>query len=206
MLKIVNSYLYLQIFPRNLLVCENSQLYNQRKFSICSSLICFKMEKKKLTILFAPLNGWGATYASTGLGQELLSRGHRVVWALEESFKGKLSPLGFEEEIYYPTSQDMESWPLFTERTGKSLSEGPLEVVRKFVAPAFELMFSYDKEWDQQYRHIIERVKPNVIIIDRMVNSPALTNSGIPWVWFNSNAPHNAFNDERLPPAYSGNI
>ena len=162
------------------------------------------MEKKRLTILFTPGNGWGSMNACTGLGQELLNRGHRVVWALEESFKGKLSPLGFEEEIYYTTSEDKEPWPLFMERHEKCISEGPLEVATKFVAPAYEKMFIQDKEWDEQHRLIIEKVKPNVIIIDKMVKSPALSNSGIPWVWFNSSAPLNTFNDERLPPAFSG--
>ena len=162
------------------------------------------MKRKRITILFTPLNGWGATNACTGLGQELLSRGHRVVWALEKSFKDKLTPFGFEEEYYGSSSEEKNSWALFTKRIGKYLSEGPLEVSTKFVAPAYEKMFVQDKEWDQQYRHIIEKVKPNVIIIDRFVSSPALTNSGIPWVWFNSNAPQDGFMDERLPPAYSG--
>ncbi len=48
------------------------------------------MSEKSLTILFAPLDGWGHINACIGLAEVLLNRGHRVVFAIDISFKGKL--------------------------------------------------------------------------------------------------------------------
>src|SRR5690606_40806539 len=52
-----------------------------------------------LTILFMPESAYGPTNNCIGIGNELLRRGHRVVFAAEASWKGKLTALGFEEDL-----------------------------------------------------------------------------------------------------------
>ena len=54
--------------------------------------------KKPLTILFASVNV--IEHTCTGAASELVLRGHRVIFVLETSLKGKLSSFGFEEYIY----------------------------------------------------------------------------------------------------------
>ena len=54
---------------------------------------------EQLTVLFLPESAYGPTNQCIGLGDLLLKRGHRVVFASEASWAGKLAPLGFEERL-----------------------------------------------------------------------------------------------------------
>ena len=54
---------------------------------------------ESLTVLFLPESAYGPTNQCIGLGDLLLRRGHRVVFASESSWAGRLAPLGFEERL-----------------------------------------------------------------------------------------------------------
>src|ERR1039457_6099133 len=56
------------------------------------------MTRSPLTILFMPESAYGPTNNCIGIGNVLRQRGHRVVFAAEASWKGRLEPLGFEED------------------------------------------------------------------------------------------------------------
>lgn len=163
------------------------------------------MPAKTLTVLFTPLDGWGHINACHGLAQELQTRGHRIVFAVDRAFKGKLTPFGFEEELHGIISEDGgEYWPQFMEKYCHVLKEEPLAIAEKFFLAAATKMFADNKDRDVQYQDIIDRVKPDVIITDNYICSPTLTNSGIPWIWLFSAAPHLGLNDTRIPPTWSG--
>lgn len=51
------------------------------------------------TILFSPMDSHGHVNSCIGVGQVLLARGHRVVFAIDAAWKGKLAKYGFEEEL-----------------------------------------------------------------------------------------------------------
>ena len=51
------------------------------------------------TILFWPESAYGPTNNCIGIGNVLKNRGHNVVFAAESSWGGRLSPLGFQEEL-----------------------------------------------------------------------------------------------------------
>ena len=57
------------------------------------------MTTRPLTILFMPESAFGPTNQCIGVGNVLRARGHRVVFAAEASWKGKLSALGLEEDL-----------------------------------------------------------------------------------------------------------
>ena len=57
------------------------------------------MTDRPLTILFMPESAYGPTNQCIGIGRVLLDRGHRVVFAAEASWQGKLAALGFEEDL-----------------------------------------------------------------------------------------------------------
>ena len=57
------------------------------------------MSDRPLTVLFLPESAYGPTGNCIGIGDVLLQRGHRVVFAAEASWKGKLEPLGFVEDL-----------------------------------------------------------------------------------------------------------
>src|SRR5258705_6752604 len=54
---------------------------------------------RPLTILFMPESAYGPTNNCIGIGDVLRRRGHRVVFAAEASWQGKLEPLGFTEDL-----------------------------------------------------------------------------------------------------------
>src|SRR4029450_13778893 len=57
------------------------------------------MADERRTIVFMPESAYGPTNNCIGIGKVLERRGHRVVFAAEASWKGKLEPLGFEEDL-----------------------------------------------------------------------------------------------------------
>jgi UDP:flavonoid glycosyltransferase YjiC (YdhE family) len=57
------------------------------------------MADSPLTIVFMPESAYGPTNNCIGIGKILERRGHRVVFAAEASWKGRLEPLGFEEDL-----------------------------------------------------------------------------------------------------------
>jgi len=160
------------------------------------------------TILFTPLDGHGHTNACHVLAEVLRDRGHRVVFAIDIAFEGKLSPFGFEEEIHSLPQDGLQSndefWPEFAAKHTPYLKLSPIEVTEKFVSVGFGKMLEHLRDKDSQYEQIIARVKPDVIVIDSYICSPTLTNSNIPFVRLCSAAPLLQLNSNKTPPAWSG--
>jgi len=81
------------------------------------------MTSRPLTVLFMPESAYGPTNNCIGIGDVLRQRGHRVVFAAEASWKGKLEPLGFEEDLVDlapPASGDQDAgqfWKDFVAQT-----------------------------------------------------------------------------------------
>ena len=53
----------------------------------------------KKVILFTPMDGHGHVNSCVGVAQVLLAKGHRIVFAVDAAWKGKLVKYGFEEEL-----------------------------------------------------------------------------------------------------------
>ena len=158
-------------------------------------------------MLFAPLDGWGHVNACHGLAELVRDRGHRVVFAVDVAFEGQLQRYGFEEELHEwvrDVKPDVNHKSDFIHKNAEFFKLSPLEVNKNICVKAFQLMYEGLRARDSQYKQIIDRVKPDIIVIDSYVGSPTLTNSGIPWVWLYSAAPLMAWNSEKLPPAWSG--
>src|SRR5262245_66359003 len=82
------------------------------------------MPSRPLTILFMPESAYGPTNNCIGISDVLRKRGHRVVFAAEASWKGKLEPLGFEEDLVdlaAPAEGDQDAgqfWKEFVAQAG----------------------------------------------------------------------------------------
>ena len=89
------------------------------------------MPSRPLTILFMPESAYGPTNNCIGIGDVLRKRGHRVVFAAEASWKGKLEPLGFEEDLVdlaSPAEGDQDAgqfWKDFVARRRRSSASRP---------------------------------------------------------------------------------
>lgn len=159
---------------------------------------------RSITILFAPTNGNENITECQVLAEELRERGHRIVFAVDIAFKGLLIPHGFEEEI--------QEWPKVIDYSNNNISglnssnSSPVEKIKNYYLSDVVKKFEITKQREDYYEKLIERLKPDIIIVESMVCSPALTNSGIPWVWLNFGGPNLYLNDERIPPAWSGRL
>ncbi|MFD1505729.1 glycosyltransferase [Georgenia yuyongxinii] len=145
---------------------------------------------KKLTVLFLPESAYGPTNQCIGLGDLLLKRGHRVVFASESSWAGRLSPLGFEEHLVDLAEPDPDAgdedagqfWTDFIAETAPEFRKSTTEQLETFVRPTYQALIDGAKYAEPALRKIIAETRPDVLVEDNVVVFPALTTSGAPFV------------------------
>ncbi|MEW9532308.1 glycosyltransferase [Microbispora sp. NPDC049125] len=146
------------------------------------------MPDKPLTILFMPESAYGPTNNCVGIGDVLRRRGHRVVFAAEASWKGKLEALGFEEELVDlapPAEEEQDPgqfWKDFIRDTAPEYRKSTLEQLETVTKPIWEALIDGARHCEPQLRSIIERVGPDVIVEDNVIAFPALVTAGVPFV------------------------
>jgi MGT family glycosyltransferase len=145
---------------------------------------------EQLTVLFLPESAYGPTNQCIGLGHKLLQRGHRVVFAAESSWKGKLEALGFVEDLVDlappPADGDDQDagqfWKDFIRETAPEFRKPTIEQLETFVKPTWRALIDGAMYCEPQLKAIVERVKPDVVVEDNVLCFPALMTSGAPFV------------------------
>ncbi|WP_436534125.1 glycosyltransferase [Actinoplanes sp. HUAS TT8] len=146
------------------------------------------MPERALTILFMPESAYGPTNNCIGIGDILRQRGHRVVFAAEASWKGKLTALGFEEDLVDlapPAEGDQDAgqfWKDFIRDTAPEFRKPTIDQLETWVKPVWEELITGAKYCQPQLLEIIARVRPDVIVEDNVVAFPALNTAGVPFV------------------------
>ena len=167
---------------------------------------------RALTVLFMPESAYGPTNNCIGIGDVLRRRGHRVVFAAEASWHGRIAPLGFEEDLVDlappPTgdaaAQDAgQFWKDFIRDTAPEFRKPTIEQLDTFIRPVFEELISGSKFCEPQLARIIGRVRPDVIVEDNVVGFPALLTAGVPFVRIVSCNPLE-IKGPGVPPPFSG--
>ncbi len=159
--------------------------------------------------MFFPESAYGPTNNCVGIGDVLRRRGHRVVFIVEESFKGALEAKGFEERLMRlsPPSEAEEDpgqfWKDFIRDTAPVFRKPTIEQLEGFIAPTFKALIDGAKHVDERLVEIIDQVRPDVVVEDNVVSFPALMASGRPWVRIVSCNPAE-LRDPQVPPAFSG--
>ncbi|MFE6099625.1 glycosyltransferase [Streptomyces laurentii] len=167
------------------------------------------MTERRLTVLFAPESAYGPTNNCVGIGDVLRRRGHRVVFAAEASWKGKLTALGFEEDLVGlapPPEGEQEAgqfWKDFIRDTAPEFRKPTIEQLETWVKPVWEELVAGVRYCEPHLRRIIERVRPDVIVEDNVVCFPALLTAGAPFVRIMSCNPLELRTDD-VPPVFSG--
>jgi MGT family glycosyltransferase len=165
----------------------------------------------RLTIVFMPESAYGPTNNCIGIGKVLERRGHRVVFAAESSWKGKLEPLGFEEDLVdlAPPPEDAaeqdagQFWTDFITETAPEFRRPTIEQLGTFIEPVFRSLIDGARYCEPQLQRILERARPDVIVEDNVSVFPALITHGAPWVRIMSCNPLE-MKDEAIPPTFSG--
>jgi MGT family glycosyltransferase len=171
------------------------------------------MSDRPLTILFMPESAYGPTNQCVGIGNVLLERGHRVVFAAEASWSGKLAPLGFEEDLVdlAPPEEPVEGeepdagkfWKDFIRETAPEFRKPTVAQLATFMQPTWQALIDGAVYCEPQLKQIIERVRPDVIVEDNVVSFPALLTSDAPFVRIVSCNPLEMKGPD-VAPAYSG--
>jgi MGT family glycosyltransferase len=170
------------------------------------------MAERPLTILFMPESAYGPTNNCIGIGDVLRRRGHRVVFAAEASWQGRLEPLGFAEDLVdlappTPAGADGQDagqfWKDFIRDTAPQFRKPAIEQLAGFIRPVWEELISGARYCQQRLTEIIERTQPDVIVEDNVVAFPALLTAGVPFVRIVSCNPLE-LRDPAIPPPFSG--
>ncbi|MEV4573153.1 glycosyltransferase [Nonomuraea jabiensis] len=159
-----------------------------------------------------PESAYGPTNNSIGIGDILRRRGHRVVFAAEASWKGKLEALGFEEDLVdlAPPPEDTEEeqdpgqfWKDFIRETAPEYRKSTLEQLDTVTKPIWDSLIDGVKYCEPQLKAIIERVNPDVIVEDNVITFPALLTAGKKFVRIVSCNPLEV-RGENIAPVFSG--
>ncbi|SJZ75842.1 glycosyltransferase, MGT family [Marinactinospora thermotolerans DSM 45154] len=169
------------------------------------------MADRKLTVLFMPESAYGPTNNCIGIGDVLRQRGHRVVFAAESSWKGRLAPLGFEEELVdlTPPPEDAagqdpgQFWKDYIAEISPEFRKPTIQQLETVVRPIYEELIEGVKYAEPQLKEIIARVRPDVIVEDNVVLFPALATAGVPFVRMLSCNPLEVPGPD-VPPPFSG--
>jgi MGT family glycosyltransferase len=161
------------------------------------------------TIAFFPEGAYGPTNNCVGIGDVLRRRGHRVVFIVEESFKGALEQQGFEERLMRlaapPETEEApgQFWKDFIRDTAPVFRRPTIEQLEAFIAPTFQALCDGARYVDERLTEILDELQPDVVVEDNVVAFPALPASGRPWVRIVSCNPAE-IKDPEVPPAFSG--
>ncbi len=167
------------------------------------------MADERLTIVFMPESAYGPTNNCIGIGKVLEQRGHRVVFAAEASWKGRLEPLGFEEnlvDLAPPPEGDQDAgqfWTDFITETAPEFRKPTIEQLDTFIKPVWESLIDGARYCQPQLERILGESEPDVIVEDNVNAFPALLTHGAPWVRIMSCNPLE-MKDPALPPTFSG--
>ena len=169
------------------------------------------MSEQPLTILFMPESAYGPTNNCIGIGDVLRRRGHRVVFAAEASWNGRLEPLGFEEDLVDlaapeagAASQDAgQFWKDFIRDTAPEFRKPTIEQLGTWIRPVWEELVNGARYCQRELAGIVARARPDVIVEDNVVGFPALVTAGVPFVRIVSCNPLE-IKDPGIAPAFSG--
>ncbi|MFD7811558.1 glycosyltransferase [Streptomyces sp. NPDC059785] len=167
------------------------------------------MPDRRLTVLFVPESAYGPTNNCVGIGDVLRRRGHRVVFAAEASWKGRLAALGFEEDLIDlapPPEGEQDAgqfWKDFIRDTAPEFRKPTVEQLETWIKPVWEELISGVEYCEPRLRQITEGVRPDVIVEDNVICFPALLTAGRPFVRIMSCNPLERRTDD-VPPVFSG--
>jgi UDP:flavonoid glycosyltransferase YjiC (YdhE family) len=174
------------------------------------------MMAQPLTVLFMPESAYGPTNNCIGIGDVLRRRGHRVVFAAEASWRGRLEPLGFVEDLVdlapvpdpgrdreAPAQDAGKFWKDFIRDTAPEFRKPTVDQLATFMQPTWQALIDGARFCEPQLREIIGRQRPDVIVEDNVVAFPALQTAGKPFVRIVSCNPLEVRGPD-VPPPYSG--
>ncbi len=158
-----------------------------------------------------PESAYGPTNNCIGIGTILRERGHRVVFAAESSWRGRLTPLGFEEalvDLAPPPDGDAALdagafWKEFIRETAPEFRKPTRDQLATFVQPTYQALIGGAMYCQPQLEAILAAVGPDAVVLDNVVSFPALMTTDAAFVRIMSCNPLE-MKGPRVPPTFSG--
>ena len=162
------------------------------------------------TIAFFPEPGaWGPTNNCVAIANVLVERGHRVVFVVDESFRGELDTRGFEERLMRmaPPEENADPtadpWAEFIRVTAPEFAKPTIEQIETVTKPIWEALVAGERYSHGRLMEIWDDVRHDVVCTDNVTGYAAVELADAPWVRFVSANPLE-MRDPDLPPALSG--
>ena len=155
------------------------------------------MSQRPLCVLFMPESAYGPTNQCIGVGDILRRRGHRVVFAAERSWQGKLTALGFEEDLVdlAPPADDAgdadagQFWKDFIRDTAPEFRKPTIEQLDSFIRPTWQALIDGAVYCEPHLKEIVRRGRPRHVGGDNAVCFPAPLAAGGPCLRLLASAP-----------------
>ena len=163
----------------------------------------------KLTALFVPIDAVGHVSAAIGQAEVLILAGHRVVFAVSDQWRGRLTEYGIEEVLLHYDTYDNDKDPA-REWADRLQDNGVIKKDSTTIDNLINMMnmmpymIENAKILDTLLEGLIPKIKPDVILVDHGFELTSVVKSGIPWVLVNSCNPLVHFDYPELPPPLSG--
>lgn len=152
-----------------------------------------EITNKKLNILFVPSVYVGHVVAGLGLAQALTDRGHTVTYAVPYDRRKYIDNQCIQiETIDVPFVDDCgqtDAMPFLHKRLFNfQLTLDYLFVWFFFVTQPIRLTYKLFVK-DLLLEKLIQKIKPDLIVLDDIIRFPSVINSGLPLVYLTSSHP-----------------
>ena len=139
----------------------------------------------KMKVLFVPYHIGGHTQAVIGLAEEMSKRGHEVIFAVDKCREKLLIRNQFDVELINVSrlSNEKLNSQLMNLTSSNYFAERLIKLVIDINWLDKLKSIINTPDISKQLKNVLETVKPDVFVTDGMF-SPALYNSGMPWVTF----------------------
>ena len=188
--------------------------------------------KMSLKILFNPCDGLGHINACIGLAQALQLRGHRIYFFTNKQMAGQYRDrYGFEEFILHNNNESIDTIESATDddnddddhpiKNNKLMNVIIESGLLSDMSP-FEKLDLYDHNKNpnifartmskqilnvhEQMLNIIDKLQPDLIIVDSMIVAPCILYGSYRWAFSWSANPILLYRSDRIPPMMSGKI
>ncbi len=167
------------------------------------------MTRQPTVAVFPEPGAWGPTNNLVAISNHLRERGIRVVFVVEESFRGELERRGFEEALMRMTpppeheEEVGEVWAEFIRQTAPEFRKPTIEQLATVTRPIWEELVAGAKFAHPRLMEIWEETRPDLIVSDNVTGFPAVPTAGPPWARFVSANPLEMV-DAAIPPVFSG--
>src|SRR4030081_3349530 len=119
------------------------------------------------TFVFFPEGAFGPTNNCVGIADVLRRRGHRIVFVVEESFRGTLEAKGFEERLMRLEPPPAESevagqvWKASTRDAAPVFRKSTLEQLDGFIVPTPQALVDGARYVDSRLGEIFDELAPD---------------------------------------------